>query len=502
MVTAHRESERKYDVQESTPLPDFAALPGVKKVAAPVEQRLDATYFDNAGLRLAANGVTFRRRTGGEDAGWHLKLPAVDGSRTELRLPLGKPNNAAPDELVRTVRSLVRDDELNPVARIRTTRTVYLLVGADDTPLAEVADDHVTAQLLGPTGELSSWREIEVELVNGADELLPAAGRLLERGGARPASGPSKLARVLGDRVPRRRAEKLTPKSPARDVMLAALDADRTRLLGADRGIRLGTPDSVHQARVAARRLRSVLGAFRPLFDRRVTDPLRDELKWFGEVLGGSRDAEVMRERLDELVRSQPGELVLGPVAARIASTMAARAGQADRQVAAALDSDRYFRLLDALDAAIADPPWSRRAAEPAQDVLPGRVRRTWKRARKLAKQADRAQDRSTALHELRKSAKRARYAGEAVEPAFGKPAKRYAKRMKKLQTVLGDHHDAIVTQDLLRTMGIQAHLAGENGFTYGVLHGAERTRAEQAEAGYPEVYRRAAKKSVRRWLG
>lgn len=506
MVTTHRESELKFDIQESAPLPDFAALPGVATVAEPVEETLDATYFDSPDLRLAANGVTFRRRTGGHDAGWHLKLPAQEGSRTELRHPLGDDTEDAPDELRGPVRGLVRDDELAPVARIQTTRTVYRLVGADGTPLAEVADDHVTGQLMGSDAEHTSWREVEVELVDGDDDLLPAAEGLLTGSGAERAAGPSKLARVLGDRVPRDRepAPTLAPESPAGDVLRAALRGDRDRLVTADRGVRLGTPDSVHQMRVAARRLRSILGAFRPLVDRQVTDPLRDELQWLGRVLGDARDTEVMHERLVGLVHAQPPELVLGPVTARITSVMAERAARADEEVDAALNSDRYFRLLDSLDSVLADPPWTGSAGEPAQAVLPRRVRRSWKRVQRAAQAADAAEpgeQRSTRLHEVRKAAKRARYAGEAVEPAFGKAAKRYAKRMKRLQSLLGDHHDAVVSEEQLREMGLQAHQAGENGFSYGVLHGAERSNAERAEAAYPDLYTRAAKKSVRRWL-
>jgi inorganic triphosphatase YgiF len=115
MVTAHRESERKFDVEGATTLPDFARLPQVARVAAPIEETLDATYFDSPDLRLAAAGVTLRRRTGGRDAGWHLKLPAADGARTELRHPLAGPEGTVPDDLARLVRGLVRHAELGPV---------------------------------------------------------------------------------------------------------------------------------------------------------------------------------------------------------------------------------------------------------------------------------------------------------------------------------------------------------------------------------------------------
>lgn len=495
MVTAHREAERKFEVEPSTPLPDFARLPEVAAVSDPVVEELDGTYFDLPDLRLADGGVTLRKRTGGRDEGWHLKVPAADDSRTEFQHPLGD-GSAVPAELLDPVKGLVRNGHLSPIVRIRTLRTVYRLFDAERHVLAEVADDTVTAQVLDDPGgaEVSSWREIEVELVEGGDELLPAASRELERCGATPARTRSKLRHALGDRLPEPQPPPQGKKVSAADVIQPALRDHLRGLRDADRGIRLGTPDSVHQARVAARRLRSVLREYRPLFDRAVTEPLRDELRWFGVVLGAARDAEVLRERLLEAVHAQPDELVLGPVAARIDSTMAARERDADAEMRALLDSDRYFALLDALERLVSDPPWTPKAAKPARKVMPRRVHRTWLRVRDLV-------DSGAALHEIRKAAKRARYAGETAAPALGKPAEKYAKAMKRLQTVLGEHQDAVVAQDALRQMGAQAHQAGENGFTFGVLHDAEVARAANAAADHHAVYVRAAK-SARRFNG
>ncbi|MEO9197762.1 MAG: CYTH domain-containing protein, partial [Antricoccus sp.] len=66
------EIERKYDVPAGTPLPDLADIEGVQ-VGSPVEHLLEATYFDTVDLALARARITLRRRTGGDDAGWHLK---------------------------------------------------------------------------------------------------------------------------------------------------------------------------------------------------------------------------------------------------------------------------------------------------------------------------------------------------------------------------------------------------------------------------------------------
>src|SRR6202035_1493077 len=82
------EIEQKFDVDTGFERPSFAGLAGVSE-AAPELYHLSATYFDTADGRLAASKITLRRRTGGTDEGWHLKLPAGAGARREVHAPLG-----------------------------------------------------------------------------------------------------------------------------------------------------------------------------------------------------------------------------------------------------------------------------------------------------------------------------------------------------------------------------------------------------------------------------
>ena len=84
------------------------------------------------------------------------------------------------------------------------------------------------------------------------------------------------------------------------------------------------------------------------------------------------------------------------------------------------------------------------------------------------------ASDADARLHEVRKAAKRARYAAEAAEPVLGPRARRMARRAEALQELLGEHQDSVTARSLLRQLGVQAHLAGENGYTYGMLCGME----------------------------
>jgi CHAD domain-containing protein len=117
------------------------------------------------------------------------------------------------------------------------------------------------------------------------------------------------------------------------------------------------------------------------------------------------------------------------------------------------------------------------------------------------ARHAPAGPGRDTALHEARKAAKHARYAAEAVSPAFGKQARRFAKRVKKVQSVLGDHHDGVVTRATIRELGVQAHLVGENAFTFGILYEQDACHAEDLDAEARRAWRRAAKHKYGAWL-
>lgn len=544
---SHLEVELKFDVDEAIALPSLLDVESVAALEQPVEQHLEATYFDTPDLRLAQAGITLRRRTGGADDGWHLKLPKAKNERLEVHRPLGRAIRTVPKPLARLVRAYVRDQPLGPVATLSTRRIVHRLLDHEGGVLAEVADDHVVGTATAPsdsaadpasskarrepgsgtpsgsaadgsparhrpgsaTPEVTSrWRELEVEQVGGARDLLAAVGEQLLAAGATPASSASKLARLLGDRV--RPApdplSSLDASAPAGDVLRGYLAEQTTALMTWDPRARTDEPDAVHKMRVAARRLRSALATYRKLLDDTVTGPVRDELKWLGQVLGEPRDAEVMRARLRELVATLPAEVVLGPVRRRIDTTLRSHHREAHARLVAELDGTRYFELLDALDALVSEPPLTKAARGPADSVLPGRVAKTRKRVLRLAAQVEAADAAdSTALcdhllHEVRKAAKRSRYAGESVEAVLGAKATKFAARMEHLQEVLGKHQDSIVTRALLRELGAQAHGAGENAFTFGVLHGIEHGHGERAEHEYTAALEAACAKRPK-WL-
>ncbi|WP_372407652.1 CHAD domain-containing protein [Streptomyces luteireticuli] len=485
MADTVREIERKYEAVDGAGparLPDLTRAAPVAGVRARGVVELDAVYYDTADRRLLAAGITLRRRTGGSDAGWHLKLPVAPGVRDEVRAPLTVAR--VPRALTSLVRSRVRGAPLAPVARIGTRREISELVGGDGSVLAEVAVDAVTA------GDVS-WAEIEVELAEGTDPaLFDALEPRLRKAGLRPARSGSKLARALGSAgAP---AEAVPLPGDAGGHVLAYVREQVEAVVALDPGARRGTEDAVHQMRVATRRLRSAFRTYGKVLDRRVTDPIGVELRWLAGELGIDRDREVLvarlRERLDELPRA----LVRGPVRARLRVWSARSGAEARRRLTATLDGPRYLALLDALDALVADPPLLPGAARRPEKVLARAVRRDCGR---LSVRVEHAlatapgQERDRALHDARKAAKRARYAAEAAAPALGKDARRLARRMKAVQTVLGDHQDSVLARGALRTLAAQAEGAGEPTFTYGLLYGREEARAGEDERGLPGVW-------------
>jgi len=503
----YSEVERKFDADPGALLPDLSGAAAA--VSEAVESQLDATYFDTADTRLARYRITLRRRTGGDDAGWHLKLPAGLDERTEVRLPLGRATRKVPVALAREVRALVRDRPLVPIVVLHTTRIERRLLDGDGNTLATIADDTVHGQRLAEGAvQESTWREVEVELLHGDRSLLDAVSSQLQAGGLTPSESSSKLARVLGDSAqptPEAAPEAMSSagRATAGTVVLAHLEQQVDKLVMHDRGARVDEPDAVHQMRVATRRLRSALATYRPMLDRERTGPVRRELKWLGQVLGRPRDTEVLHWRLRDLVATQPGELVLGPVGARVDLELRDRHRAAHADLVAALDGDRYFRLLDALDTLLADPPLTARAGKPARTQLPALVGRAAGRVDRAARAVahDRTpQERNQGLHEVRKSAKRARYAAESAVPVSGKPATRLAERMEALQDVLGEHQDSVAAQSLLLQLAMAAQASGENGFTFGLLYAQERTRANDARRDYEPALRKASTSRARRW--
>jgi CHAD domain-containing protein len=471
-------------------LPDLSGLAeGV--IAGPErEERLETTYFDTVDLRLARWGVSLSHH----GVRWTLTFP--NARRDPAELGFEGAGRRPPDEALALIRAYVRGAALEPVARLSSWRRQVPLLDASGHRLAEVVDEEVS--VLNGRRVAARFREVEVDLDAGGDELLQSLLERLQQAGAVRAERTAPHLRALGPAAladPDVTVPRLPADPTAADVVRAAIAAGVQLVLRYDPLVRLGgDPEHVHQARVGTRRLRSHLRTFRPLLDRAWADELRDELGWLAGELGAVRDREVLHERLLVLVASLPPEDVRP--AAALAAALAADMEAARTRLLEAMSTRRYFDLVDRLVEAAARPVLTPAASEPAGRTLPGLVVRPWRDLRRAVRALG-EQPPDAELHHVRILAKRVRYASEAAAPAVGGDAARFAKLAAGLQEVLGEHQDSITMQTWLRG----AAGARRRAFVAGELCAIEALRAEAARGRWQAAWHELDRRRARAWI-
>lgn len=291
----------------------------------------------------------------------------------------------------------------------------------------------------------------------------------------------------------------LSRESPASTLLLSYLGDQVQALKEQSDRVRQDEPDSVHKMRIAIRRLRAVLATYRKLLEPEVVAHLRAELKWLAATSSRARDAQVLHERLTRLLDDEPADLVSGPVRRRIDDALDADLHAGIHEAMSALDTERYRRLLETLDGLLADPPLTPRASKPAHKVLPRLVDKARKRLDRAAEAATAIEgaERDAALHEVRKCAKRLRYAAEVAAPIDPKPAGKVSAAAHDLQRILGAHHDSAVARDLLLRLAAGARQRGESDLTYGRLHALEEVTAFDLDSRFVRAWEEMPTTSV-----
>lgn len=474
--STHREVERKLRVHGLFTMPDLTGT--ADTVTASPTFEMTAVYHDTSELSLFRWGITLRRREGGKDAGWHMKLPVAgaDGTtRDEMHVPLSAGAiGSVPGALVEVVAPLLHELPLEPVIVLRTERTPTVL-SVDGVPLVEVVDDLVTVTSDGRV--ISVFREIEVETLtperSDAQDIAARVVDLLVSLGAEPSSA-SKAAAALG---PRTAEPPDVPSVPYPDATGLAVDAIRATfschvraLLMADIGVRRDLPDSVHQMRVSARRMRSALSTFAPLLNPQEAAHLKDELQWLASELGAIRDTEVLLERLDEHAGHLADPVDTDRCRQVIDPYLTARLAAARSSALAALRSDRHQQLVDDLMVAAVSPPVTDTAYRSCEETLLPLVAKSWRRLERSVAALS-MHGASEPWHEARIRAKRARYAAESVSDVFGKRMRQLARSLADVTEVLGDHQDAFVAREVIREVAATPFADGVTGLSLGLLH-------------------------------
>jgi CHAD domain-containing protein len=457
-----RERELKLDVEPGFELPDLGGRPLPPRT-------FTSTYFDAADRRLLRASITLRRRVENRAGVWQLKLPSDDG-RFELEARGGpsKPPPAFADLLAASLRG---ETVLEPVARLRTRREGVAVGTRGDR--VEVVVDAVTV-----VGRDSRFTEIEAEVVAGAGSGLGAIGKALRKAGATPAAGPSKLARVLGEPGPPPASD--DPLGRLRLLLVTQYEA----MLANDPGVRLGEdPEALHKLRVATRRARALLRAAQGLVAAQWADPLRDELKWLGGLLGPVRDLDVLLEHLD--AEAETLEADDARAFRRLRGRLVGERANDRDALLEAMRSARYFRLLDTLagagDAPAGDDP----------TPLPEIAGTAFGKLRKAVKALP-PRPADDELHRVRIKTKRARYAAELAAPDLGKSGAKFIDRAKVVQDVIGDHQDAVVAEDRLRELAARG--GGRTGLAAGRLVERQRRRKRDARRAFPDAWRKLDK--------
>jgi len=477
--------------------PDVHLPPAPKLFAGLGEWSVDeieqhAVYFDTCDLALTRAGASLRYRS---DDGWTVKLPrsrngsSFEREEYEFAGESGQPPLAAVD----LVRACIRSRTLFEVAEIHTKRRRIRLRDRRGEPVLEVDEDDVaTSARREPS---TGFKEVEIETTGDADpHLVDTLVERLRTAGADGNDAQPKITRALGERAtappdvvpPGRIDDTTTVEQFAR----ASLTKSVQQLLEHDPLVRLGEdPEGVHRARTATRRLRSDLRTFRPLLDPGWSEALRAELGWLGELLGRVRDADVLLQRLT--VMSQGLTAKEHSTANELIKLLREMRGRDRVVLLDALRSERYIALLDRLVDGIRAPNLcdntsSGRASKTVRSLARHEAKRLRRQVRRLSPLPE-----DTDLHEVRKRAKQARYAFEAIAPVAGRRATRAAKALADLQGLLGEHQDCVVGAAWLRDAAVDSDRT-EIAFIAGRLAGTFDADKKLLRREWPTSWKRA----------
>jgi len=265
-----------------------------------------------------------------------------------------------------------------------------------------------------------------------------------------------------------------------------------------------GDAESVHQMRVAARRLRAAISLFGPLLEDGESQAIKQQLRWLQQQLGPTREYDVLIRDTAALKNDDASENAeaFAELLATLRERRAVELARAQQAVASeryrqlVLDTTRWLiggRWLSTADKAARRRrqkslmPWSRR-------ILQQRRRHLQKRLAKLSRLAP--QER----HALRISVKKLHYGMQFFASLFAERSARrkaFVKVLEQLQAQLGSLNDARTHESLAHALlrsslpSGEPQLNGEQAFALGLVNG-------RANAKIPKLLRHA-KRSGRR---
>jgi triphosphatase len=477
--------------------------------------RLHSVYLDTPDHILARHRIAFRLRRQARHweatVKWAGAARGLLHERPELTVPLPKAPQfpfALPEGPLRLhLCALVAGRPLQPVlvTDVRRRRIDVLPVdeAAGAGPVAELALDRV--HLHSPDGAREEmYLEAEIERTAGERRDLTTLARLLRRTFTLAPSQDSKYVRgltLVHGAVPL--AADAPPVLGHEGVEQAArkiVARNLRRLRQNDPGTRLGEdPEALHDMRVATRRLRAVVRAFAPGVPRRLHGVFTEELRWLGSLLGSVRDLDVQLVNLASFGTAAPPGHRAGLDEFRAYLERERNARRVE--MLAGLESERYFTLLQQLEA-FAYGPARRRPEAAAREPIGLVGRRAIKKAfKRLLRRGGAIQSAPAPedLHALRIRAKRLRYLLEFLRELTGKPGRRLVKQLVQLQDLLGAYHDAVVAADFVRLYveGPGREVGPSTLLALGALVGSDMRLAEHTRSSFRRTWQRFTRKRI-----
>lgn len=450
----------------------------------PVTQRV-MDLFDTGDRRLAAAGAELSLS---QREGWCWRRDNLGNPKLVVR-EWAAPAESAPQVVADWARAYRRGRPLAPRARVCVQRRAHRVSGANLAEPLTVTEERID------DGGAGAWeprlRRLTVLDDHGGDS--GTAVRELFAGVALRDAATLAVLRPALVRAPRLRLPGADSTGP-HDLFSRSTTLSMTQWLYFDCELSgPGSPDALRKLRVALRRLRSDLQTFAPLLDREWATELRDRLGGLAGRLGTVRDAEVLSARLVELASMLTDDD--RAVALPLLDTSASHLSMARAVLLEELAGDEYIGLVESALTAVTHPKWSEGDGEvPSVTSL---AAKRWRRLRAyVSSMGDAPTDEQ--LHRVRILAKRVRYAADASVPVAGAAAAASAAAVAALQTVLGEHHDAVVTREWLRH---QADATASLAFAAGQLAALEVSKMRGVSQRWRKAWAAASRKKDWRWL-
>jgi CHAD domain-containing protein len=447
---------------------ELPELPG-----EPLPDRVFTSFhYDTADGLLGFADLSLTRRLENGRTIWELEIPRGKG-RARVAAPGGPA--APPARIAKLLLGVVRGRGLEPQVTVRTRRA-GVRIERKKLPVADVLVDDVS--VLEGQKVASRFKQLQVDPLDGKTKALDRIESELRRAGARPRSEEE-----AGD----------TPDAtaPTSEHVRARIADQFAEILAHDPGLRLGgDPENLHRLRVAVRRTRALLRSAKSLLDLDWAEHLRGELAWLGRAVGPLRDLDVLHEELRREAATL--EELDGGGYDRMHDSLQEQRAAARGEALKALRSQRYLRLLDALEEASGAVPahdGGPAVAELAAAEFAG-LRKTMRAL------GDEPSDED--LHKARVRAKRARYAAEVAQVSVGKRAAKFVRRAKAFQDVVGGHQDAVVAEEAIRRLGRGSGTRA--AFVAGRLVERQQERRRRARRSVLNTWKKLERAGERAW--